>query len=210
MGVFARGKRALSISDRSGMRFPYTEMVREWNGSLVHYSEYEPKQPQLQPKPVGSDPQALQNPRVQAEATAQLILLENNPFEVIIYSGDTYVNVYSLDHQRAAGSKVRLRGPAQVVSSGPGGPNPADALNLQSFAPVNTIVGVTDIDSANGFTIALGKIDANGTVTGATTSDVLTNPINYFYFQSSGTASTSGVKGGGANCSAGPVTLKAI
>jgi|TARA_R110000744_G_scaffold216226_1_gene335040 hypothetical protein len=210
MGVFARGKRALSISDRSGMRFPYTEMVREWNGSLVHYSEYEPKQPQLQPKPVGSDPQALQNPRVQAEATAQLILLENNPFEVIIYSGDTYVNVYSLDHQRAAGSKVRLRGPAQVVSSGPGGDDQADALNLQSFAPINTIVGVTDIDSANGFTIALGKIDANGTVTGATTSDVLTNPINYFYFQSSGTASTSGVKGGGANCSAGPVTLKAI
>ena len=210
MGVFARGKRALSISDRSGMRFPYTEMVREWNGSLVHYSEYEPKQPQLQPKPVGSDPQALQNPRVQAEATAQLILLENNPFEVIIYSGDTYVNVYSLDHQRAAGSKVRLRGPAQVVSSGPGGDDQADALNLQSFAPINTIVGVTDIDSANGFTIALGKIDANGTVTGATTSDVLTNPINYFYFQSSGTASTSGVKGGGANCSAGPVTLEAI
>ena len=210
MGVFARGKQSLAISDRSGMRFPYTEMVREWNGSLVHYSEYEPKQPQLQPKPVGSDPQALQNPRVQAEATAQLILLENNPFEVIIYSGDTYVNVYSLDHQRAAGSKVRLRGPAQVVSSGPGGDDQADALNLQSFAPINTIVGVTDIDSANGFTIALGKIDANGTVTGATTSDVLTNPINYFYFQSSGTASTSGVKGGGANCSAGPVTLEAI
>ena len=210
MGVFARGKRALSISDRSGMRFPYTEMVREWNGSLVHYSEYEPKQPQLQPKPVGSDPQALQNPRVQAEATAQLILLENNPFEVINYSGNTYVNVYSLDHQRAAGSKVRLRGPAQVVSSGPGGDDQADLLNLQSFAPINTIVGVTDIDSANGFTIALGRIDANGTVTGATTSDVLTNPINYFYFQSSGTASTSGVKGGGANCSAGPVTLKAI
>ena len=56
MGVFARGKQSLAISDRSGMRFPYTEMVREWNGSLVHYSEYEPKQPQLQPKPVGSDP----------------------------------------------------------------------------------------------------------------------------------------------------------
>ena len=210
MGVFARGKRALSISDRSGMRFPYTEMVREWNGSLVHYSEYEPKQPQLEPKPVGNDPQALQNPRVQTEATAQLILLENNPFEVINYNGNTYVNVYSADHQRAAESKVRLRGPAKVVSSGPGGPNPADLLNLQSFAPINTIVGVTDIDSASGFTIALGKIDANGTVTGATTSDVLTNPINYFYFTSADTATTSGVKGGGANCSAGPVTLKGI
>ena len=210
MGVFARGKESLAISDRSGMRFPYTEMVREWNGSLVHYSEYEAKQPQLQPKPVGSDPQALQNPRVQAEATAQLILLENNPFEVINYSGTTYVNVYSVDHQRAAGSKVRLRGPAQVVSSGPGGPNPADALNLQQFAPINDIVGVTDIDSANGFTILLGKIDANGTVTGNTTLDSLTSPINYFYFTSTDTASTSGVKGGGLNCSVGPVTLKGI
>ncbi len=207
MGVFARGKRALSISDRSGLRFPYTEMVREWNGSLVHYSEYEPKQPQLEPKPVGNDPQALQNPRVQAESTAQLILLDNNPFEIIISAGNTYVNVYSLDHQRKADSKVRLRGAPLVTSSGTGGP---DAYNLQSYNVIPDISGVTDIDSANGFTIQLGKIDAAGNVTGNTTSDVLTNPISYFYFQSADAASTSGVKGGGSGCSAGPVTLEAL
>ena len=41
-------------------------MVREWNGALVHFSEFESKQPQLDPKPwVGADPQALFNPRVQ-------------------------------------------------------------------------------------------------------------------------------------------------
>ena len=207
MGVFARGKRALSISDRSGLRFPYTEMVREWNGSLVHYSEYEPKQPQLEPKPVGNDPQALQNPRVQAESTAQLILLDNNPFEIIISGGNTYVNVYSLDHQRKADSKVRLRGAPLVISSGSGG---ADAYNLQSFSAIPNIAGVTDIDSATGFTIQLGKIDAAGNVTGNTTSDVLTNPISYFYFQSADAATTSGVKGGGSGCSAGPVTLEAL
>ena len=207
MGVFARGKQALAISDRSGLRFPYTEMVREWNGSLVHYSEYEPKQPQLEPKPVGNDPQALQNPRVQAESTAQLILLDNNPFEIIISAGNTYVNVYSLDHQRKADSKVRLRGAPLVTSSGTGGP---DAYNLQSYNVIPDISGVTDIDSANGFTIQLGKIDAAGNVTGNTTSDVLTNPISYFYFQSADAASTSGVKGGGSGCSAGPVTLEAL
>ena len=207
MGVFARGKRALSISDRSGLRFPYTEMVREWNGSLVHYSEYEPKQPQLEPKPVGNDPQALQNHRVQAESTAQLILLDNNPFEIIISGGNTYVNVYSLDHQRKADSKVRLRGAPLVTSSGTGGP---DSYNLQSYNVIPDISGVTDIDSANGFTIQLGKIDAAGNVTGNTTSDVLTNPISYFYFQSADAASTSGVKGGGSGCSAGPVTLEAL
>ena len=67
MGVFARGKQALAISDRSGLRFPYTEMVREWNGMSVHKSEYEAKQPQLQPRPHGGDAQALQNSRTDAE-----------------------------------------------------------------------------------------------------------------------------------------------
>jgi len=210
MGVFARGKQALAISDRSGLRFPYTEMVREWNGSLVHYSEYEAKQPQLQPRPVGSDPQALQNPRVQRASTPQLILLNNNPFEVIIFGANTYVNVYSLDHQREADSKVRLRGPARVVEAGPGGANPADALNLQQFASIPNISGVVDIDVAAGFTIQLGKIDAAGNVTQATTTDTLTNPISYFYFQSGDTATQSGITGGGLNCSAGPVTLKAL
>ena len=207
MGRYASGKRALAISDRSGMAFPYSEMVREWNGFLVHNSEYEPKQPQLEPKPVGNDPQALQNPRVQAESTAQLILLDNNPFEIIISGGNTYVNVYSLDHQRKADSKVRLRGAPLVTSSGTGGP---DSYNLQSYNVIPDISGVTDIDSANGFTIQLGKIDAAGNVTGNTTSDVLTNPISYFYFQSADAATTSGVKGGGPGCSAGPVTLEAL
>ena len=63
MTTFASGKHALAISDRSGLVFPYVEMVREWNGSWVHFSEYEPKQPQLQPKPTSADPQALQRSR---------------------------------------------------------------------------------------------------------------------------------------------------
>ena len=63
MAVFSQGKYALAISDRSGMAFPYNEMVREWNGAFVHISEYEPKQPQLEPKPTSADPQALQRAR---------------------------------------------------------------------------------------------------------------------------------------------------
>ena len=207
MGVYATGRNAVAISDRSGLRFPYLEMVREWNGSLVHYSEYEAKQPQLDPQFVAGDAQALLNPRVQRASTAGLILLENNPFEVIISGGNTFVNVYSLDHQRLANSIVRLRGAPQVTAPGTGGP---DAPNLQSFANIPTISGVTDIDSANGFTIQLGKIDAAGNITGATTTNILTNPISYFYFQSGDNATASGIVGGFNSCSAGPVTLKAL
>jgi len=207
MGSYAAGKYAYAISDRSGMRFPYSEMVREWNGSLVHYSEFESKQPQISPKPVGSDPIALYNPRPQSASVASLILLDPNPFTSIKYGGATYVNVYSEDHQRKAGDIVRFRGAPQVTSAGSGG---ADARNLQAYANIPTFDNVSDLNNANGFTIALGQIDSSGNVTGATTSDPLTNPINYFYITSTSNATTGSVQGGFNNCSAGPVTLEVV
>jgi len=210
MGKYASGKYAYAISDRSGLRFPYDEMVREWNGSLVHMSEYEPKQPQLEPKPVGSDPQALFNPRPQPASKTSLILLDTNPFTTVISGGTTFVNVFSEDHQRAAGSTVRFRGPPQVTSAGPGGSDPADLRNLQAFANIPTFDNVSDLNNANGFTISLGQIDSAGNVTGATTTDPLTNPINFFHITSTSNATTGGVSGGGDNCSAGPVTLGVV
>ena len=48
MGKYATGNKSQAISDRSGQAFPYNEMVKEWNGSLVHISEFEPKHPQIQ------------------------------------------------------------------------------------------------------------------------------------------------------------------
>ena len=63
MAKYATGKRSQAISDRSGMAFPYTEMVKEWNGFLVHYSEFEPKHPQIRRKHTTADAIALQNSR---------------------------------------------------------------------------------------------------------------------------------------------------
>ena len=209
-GGYASGKHAYAISDRSGLRFPYSEMVREWNGSLVHTSEYEPKQPQLEPKPVGSDPQALFNPRPQPASKTSLILLDNNPFTSIIYAGTTYVNVFSEDHQRKAGDVVRFRGPPVVTTAGAGGSDEADQRNLQAFINIPTFDNVSDLNNANGFTIALGQIDSAGNVTGATTTDALTTPINYFYITSASNATSGNIQGGGANCSAGPVTLEVV
>jgi len=62
---YARGKRSKAISDRSGQAFPYREMVKEWNGSLVHISEFEAKHPQLDPPYHKADPIALLNTRSQ-------------------------------------------------------------------------------------------------------------------------------------------------
>ena len=65
MAKYASGKHAYAISDRSGFRYRYKDMRKEWNGALVGKDEYEPKQPQLGPFRKVSDPQALKDARPQ-------------------------------------------------------------------------------------------------------------------------------------------------
>ena len=73
MPKYASGRFAKRISDRSGLAFPYNEMVKEWNGSTVHISEFEPKHPQLDPRYHPTDPQSLQNAKPQIiSATVEL------------------------------------------------------------------------------------------------------------------------------------------
>lgn len=63
MARFATGKDSYAISDRSGLRYRYKDMRREWNGLLVGKDEYEPKHPQLEPFPKVVDAQALKDAR---------------------------------------------------------------------------------------------------------------------------------------------------
>ena len=72
--AYSKGKFSQSISDRPGQAFPYPEMVKEWNGSFVHISEYEAKHPQLDPKPHKADPIALLNARPQRAAPTTVYL----------------------------------------------------------------------------------------------------------------------------------------
>ena len=92
MAKFAKGKHALAISDRSGLAFPWREMVTEWNGQFVHYSEFERKQPQLEPRPFVADPQGLEKARPQVAPLPTPDLLEENPITTNNISiGSVYV-----------------------------------------------------------------------------------------------------------------------
>ena len=115
MSNTASGKHAKFISDRSGMEFPYTEMVEEWNGSRVHISEFEPKHPQLEPKPHTADPQGLQNARPARTEPQTDPLLSSNPF--IITSGSSTINVFEPSHGRTTADVVVFRN----VDGSPGG-----------------------------------------------------------------------------------------
>ena len=107
MAKYATGKYARAISDRSGMEFPYKEMVREWNGSFVHISEFEPKQPQLEPKPMNGDSISLRNVRPDRTETAVPKILPLNPFTTT--GGSTTITVKEPDHGRSTSDRVRFR-----------------------------------------------------------------------------------------------------
>ena len=143
MGKYASGKYALAISDRSGMAFPYDEMVREWNGSLVHVSEFEPKQPQLEPKPMNGDSISLRNVRPDRTETAVPRLLPLNSFTAT--SGSAVISVNEPNHGRSTSDTVRFRDVESV-----GG------------------IAATTISSSSGFTIT--KTDDNNYTFGAGTN----------------------------------------
>ena len=107
MTTFSQGKYALAISDRSGMAFPYNEMVREWNGAFVHISEYEPKQPQLDPKPTSADPQALQRARPARTEFPTEDFLINNP--ITTAAADATVTIAFKNGAMQVNDFVRLR-----------------------------------------------------------------------------------------------------
>ena len=192
MGQFSKGRYALMISDRSGAAFPYREMVQEWNGAWVHNSEYDPKQPQVSPRPHGSDPQALQHAKPARTEFAVADLLEDNPLETY-QAGSAIVNVNLPGHGYTTGDTKRFRGPlgAAGVYGDPEG--------------VGGITGAT-IAKAAGYTITVGKYVSGATDTTGPNGNGIYG-TDWFYF-SADTNATSVATGGGYPMAVGPVTIQ--
>ena len=187
---FARGKYAKAISDRSGMEFPYSEMVREWNGMLVHKSEFEAKHPQLEPRAYDAEGHGLANARPAREETSVLAILAPNPFSTISASSGI-INVYEKSHGRDTDDTVRFRGPVWTSSDPDGFQNPVDFDGISG----------SNIAKAAGYSITVGKRDSAGDIT---------NTNDYYHFTvDTNTATSGGVSGGGNSCSAGPATITA-
>ena len=147
MARFAKGSRALAISDRSGAAFPYREMVKEWTGALVHVSEFEPKQPQLEPHPVGADPQGLKNARPARTEFPVQDILPNNPFSIT--NGNKIMTVsypdYSTEEQGGELGYVRFQGVKSAV-----GARSIEQIELSSTLNANISATATSITLSAG------------------------------------------------------------
>ena len=184
----ATGKHAKAISDRSGMEFPYNEMVKEWNGMLVHTSEFESKHPQLEPKAFSGDPQGLVNTRPARSENEVAQLLPHDPFTTYA-AASGIINVFAPEHGLTNGSTYRFRGAPSVAGTF------GDPASFDGIAGSN-------IAYASGYAITTGKY-----VSGSRDTDKTTD---YFYFTVNTNTATAGeVKGGKFPVSIGPVTLSA-
>ena len=141
--AFARGKKSLAISDRSGMAFPYEEMVKEWNGHLVHKSEYESKHPQLELRSRSGDAQGLRDVRPDRTENEVASMLGNNPFSITASSQT--ITVTEINHGRTSGDTVRFRN----VRGSPGGVSASTFENASGFS-----ITVTTTDK---YTFSLGS-----------------------------------------------------
>ena len=183
----ARGKYSKAISDRSGMEFPYNEMMREWNGSLVHRSEFESKHPQLEIRAKHGEEQGLMNARPDRTENEVIAILGPNPFETIAASSGI-INVTEKSHGRSTGDTVRFRGALSTS---------------KTFKDPQNFDGITGANVAKsaGYSITVGKRDSSGDIT---------NTTDFYHFTvDTNTATSGGVSGGGENFSAGPATLTA-
>jgi len=147
--ALSSGKFAKFISDRSGLEFPYSEMVIEWNGARVHISEFERKHPQLEPRAYSADAQGLLNARPARTEPAVARTLTLNPFKIT--NSSTTISVFEENHGRSTSDTVRFR-------------NAEGSFGIAS----------TDINKSAGFTIT--RVDANNyTFTAAGTATASTN-----------------------------------
>ena len=140
--AFTRGKYAKAISDRSGMEFPYNEMVKEWNGHFVHKSEYEEIHPQLVLKSWSGDSQGLRDARPARTENEVAALLGNNPFSITASSQT--ITVTEINHGRSSSDTVRFRN----VRGSPGGVSASTFENSSGFS-----ITVTTTDK---YTFSLG------------------------------------------------------
>ena len=146
--VYASGKHAYGISDRSGRRYRLRDMRTEWTGAKVGPDEFEPKHPQLFPPRAFPDPQALRGPRPETELPEQRSIQHGyNPVGFRDIPGITPAN--NLVAEGGVGTVT-------VTISDTGN----EIVNVTGLAATSAVGSVTVVDDAATFDSTSIKLDS--------------------------------------------------
>lgn len=162
--AFSSGKKAYFISDRSGVRFPYKDRIKEWNGAIVSRTEFEFKHPQLNPTRKVTEKGGLRDARPDRTEPAVAVLLPLNPFKTGS-SGSSTVTVTEPSHNRSVSARVRFRDVAPFDGIASAAMEASVGLVIVSVVDTDTytvtVLGTATVGSIKGG----GKIASAGPVT---------------------------------------------
>jgi len=71
---YATGKHSLALCDRCGQQYDYVTLRKEWTGFRVCPECFEQKHPQLEPRTVRFEPEALWHPRPDQKEAVQILV----------------------------------------------------------------------------------------------------------------------------------------
>ena len=171
MSKFATGRNSYAISDRSGFRYRYRDMRKEWNGLLVGRDEFEAKQPQLGPFRKVNDPEALKDARPDIKENL-----------------DVYVGIPLVEEPQPRPTRAfGFVGVATVEI-----PDASPTAVLRGFSATASVGSVESLDSE--FVTGVSSSASVGSVTVTTTSDITAtytvtvaafSGANYYYIDGS-------------------------
>jgi|TARA_R110001583_G_scaffold90073_2_gene231591 hypothetical protein len=92
--AFAQGKKAWGICDITGFRYKRRDMKKTWDGLIVGPDQWDPKHPQLDPRPKGADPEAIKDPRPDTSDDNNAFVVYTNVQDGIL---GTKLDTYEID-----------------------------------------------------------------------------------------------------------------
>ena len=198
MAKYARGKKSQAISDRGGLKVPYTDLMTTWDGLRVSPDDWEPKQPQLTPAKNVVDATALFNPRPDTDPeNAEVFIGYNFDFFTPIQDRPP-VGIHGLgvvSHGSVLEMDVSVTGVAGTGAVGTVYPNPAinPAVGTGAIGDFELIVSLdVNVTSVIG-TGALGDLIFATTVTGVTGTGAIGTEVPESEIEETGVAGTGAI-----------------
>jgi len=161
-----RNRQHRMVSDRSGFVFPANEIVRQWDGLLVHKDEEEPRHPQEFVRGVVDD-YAVRNPRPRApyeatlsegDATSFLYLVDRDGNELVDRDGNLLVTrdqIFSSGDNIILADLGSVKDVSRVIFSFSGLSDGKDRLNIYTSEDGVEYTGLVSpfVDIVRGFQV---------------------------------------------------------
>jgi len=195
MAVYAKGRKAVAICDRSGFRIPYKNLRTEWTGLRVAPDEYEPKNPQLTPPTNIIDATALFKPRPDNDPENIIINLHYDWFNFNLTQPQLDSTLYNKPNEivgRGAVGRVYIVMPTEVTPSGVAGTG-AIGTEIPTASPIETGVAGTGATGTETITSSTSVTETGVAGTGAIGTEIPTASITETGLAGTGAIGTYGV-----------------